>query len=138
MASVKSRVADGFVAAIEVAIGECIDSSETFGDVIAGEFDVNSARPCSFCSVGSNKTFDFCDNRIKVAGFATVLCGIRISVHWVACPDDRVTRIFHCTQKRAKTIFDDVSTHASDQREASGNHCGVERLAERNHLITGH
>ena len=95
---VEARVADRLVPVVEVTVGDGVDSAEAFGDIITCEFDVNSARPCSFSAVGSYKTFDLCDHGVKVTGLSSVLGRECVAVHRVTCPDNGVPCVFHCTQ----------------------------------------
>jgi hypothetical protein len=56
---------------IEIGIGEIVSAAETFGHIVAREFNVNSARPCTFGAVRCNEASDFANDFIEVTGLAT-------------------------------------------------------------------
>jgi acyl carrier protein len=52
LSGVQPRVAHRLVAVVEVGVRQLIAAAETLGDVLAGELDVDAARPGAFGSVG--------------------------------------------------------------------------------------
>mgnify|MGYP002809388016 CR=1 FL=1 len=54
--SVEAWVADGLVAAVQVGVNQFVAAAEAFGDVFAGQFDVDAAGPGALGAVGTPTT----------------------------------------------------------------------------------
>jgi hypothetical protein len=56
---------------IKIGVSEIVSAAKTFGHIVAREFNVNSARPCTFGAVRCDKASDFANDFIEVTGLAT-------------------------------------------------------------------
>ena len=67
LAGVESRIAHRLVAMVEIFDREIVGATETFGHVVAGEFDVDAARPSAFRAVRVHEAGDLADDVVEVA-----------------------------------------------------------------------
>ncbi len=135
LASVESRVAHRLVAIVELAVEDLVGTTDAFGDVVAGELDVDAARPGAFGSVCPDEPVDLGADVIEVASLATRLRGEGVGVHRVARPDDWMTGVAHGAEQRPQGVFDVIGAHAADQREPAGDARRVEFLAQFEHEV---
>ena len=134
LATVEPRVAHRLVAVVEVAVGDLVGAAEAFGDVLAGELDVDAARPRALGPVGTDEAVDLAHDRFEVARLATVRRGVGVAVHRVARPHDGVPGVGDGAQQRAQLDLDLVGTHARDQGQPPGDARRVEGLAQLQHV----
>ena len=93
MATVEPRVAHGLITVAEVSGHHFGTSPQALGDIVTGEFQVYAARMGAGETVGGEEAGDLGQHVFEVPGLATVVGSEGISVHGVAHPDHRVTRI---------------------------------------------
>src|SRR3954470_21536175 len=91
LAGIEPRVAHRLVAVVELAVEDLVGATHAFGDVVAGQFDVDAAGPCALGLVGADEPTDLGADVIEVAGLAAGGGSEGVGVHWIACPHDRVT-----------------------------------------------
>ena len=66
---VQPWVACRLVAAVQVGVGDVLCATETLGDVLTGEFDVDAARPRALGAMGSDEPADLGDDIVEVGAF---------------------------------------------------------------------
>lgn len=86
----------GFVASFEVFICEFEHSADAFGDVLTGEFKVDTTRIGTIGFVYGEEFLDFAQDVFEVARFVSRSSALSVAVARVAHPDDIVARLAHC------------------------------------------
>jgi hypothetical protein len=71
LAGIQTRVTDGLITNIKIGIGEIVGAAEALSDIVASEFNVNTAGPCTFGAVSCNEASDFTNDFIEVTRLAT-------------------------------------------------------------------
>ena len=72
---------------------DLVGAAEALGDVVAGELDVDAARPGALGAVRPDEAGDLAEDVVEVAGLAAARAGERVAVHRVAGPHDRVAGV---------------------------------------------
>ena len=85
---VESWVAEGDIVFGEVFFGDACGSSEAFGDIFAGEFEVDAAEDGSGGFVGLDGVLEFGEDVVEVSGFDAGGGGGAVGVHGVGHPED--------------------------------------------------
>ena len=68
LAGVEAGVAHRLVAVVEVGVEDLLGAAEALGDVVAGELDVDAARPGALGPVGGEEAGDLGQDVVEVAG----------------------------------------------------------------------
>src|SRR4051812_33546922 len=68
LAGVQPGVAGGLVPAVEVRVADVLGAAEALGDVLAGQLDVDAARPGAQRAVHVEEAEDLVDDAVEVAG----------------------------------------------------------------------
>ena len=68
LAAVETRVAHGFVGLIERVLIEAVATTDTLGDGVSGEFDMDATGPGSLLAMGSEEAADFLKHLVEVTG----------------------------------------------------------------------
>ena len=121
LAAVETRVAHGFVGLIESILVEAIATTDTFGDGVSGEFDMDAARPRAFLTMSGEEAADLLEHLVEVTGLATTFGRVGVAVHWIAGPDDGVSGIADCGEERRQAGLHLFGAHAGDEGEAAGH-----------------
>src|SRR3954465_4230518 len=87
---VQAGVAGGLVAAVEVLVADLHGAAEALGDVLAGQLDVDAARPGAQRPGDVEEPEDLVDDAVEVPGLVAGRGLVRVAVHRVALPDDGV------------------------------------------------
>src|SRR5258706_9993473 len=99
LARVQPRVAARLVLVLELLAAYVVAASEAFGDVVAGQFDMDCARPYVGRATRQKKLLDFVHDRVEVTGLVAALMRVGVAVHRIARPDDRMTGPGHGPQQ---------------------------------------
>jgi len=86
LAAVQPGIAHRLVAVAQVAGGHLGSTSQAFGDVVAGQLQVDAARVGADVPVGGEEPGHLGQHVLEVAGLATVVGGERVAVHGIAHP----------------------------------------------------
>ncbi len=113
------------------------DAAEAFGDVLAGQLDVDPARPGALRPVGVDEPCDLADDVLEVAGLSTAGSSVGVGMHRVAGPDHRVPGVAHGLEQRAERFLDVLVAHPRDQRQPTGDPRRIERLAQLEDVVGG-
>ena len=122
LAGVEPRVAHRLVAVVEVGVGDVVGAAEALGDVLAGELDVDAARPRALGPVGPDEAGDLAARCRRSGGS----CGRSARVNVLPCIGSHA----HTTgwpasrdgaQQRPQPLLDVVGAHAADQRQPAGD-----------------
>src|SRR6266511_1131381 len=114
---VQPRVASGLVPVHQVGRGELLAAAEALGDVVAGQLDVQPARPGADLLVRVEEALHLGHHVLEVAGLVAVLRLVRVPVHRVAHPRHRRAVVADRLQQRRQPVADPARTHPGDERE---------------------
>src|SRR2546423_1184120 len=87
-------------ATLEALLG----AAQALGDVVAGELDVDPARPRSLGPVDREEARDLAQDVVEMAGLAPRRALEGVAVHGVAGPDDRMAGRAHRAHERRKQL----------------------------------
>ena len=117
---IQAGVAVGVVAVGEILVAYFFSAAGAFGDVLAGEFEVDAAGVRAFFMMNIKKAAHFIQNMIEFAGFVAAGRDHGVAVHRIAAPDDGAAFVFHGADEGGEFLFHLVMAHAGDQGQASG------------------
>src|SRR6476660_552080 len=87
---VQPRIAGRLVPAVEVLVADLHGAAEALGDVLAGQLDVDAARPGAQRPVHVEEAEHLVDDAVEVAGLVAAGGLVGVAVHRVALPYDLV------------------------------------------------
>src|SRR5579875_1596314 len=111
LSGVQPRVTGRFIAVREVGVSDVVSAAETFGDVLAGEFDMQSARNRAERLMDLEKSHDFFDDVIEMPRLQPAGGFDRVAVHGVATPDHLSARRGHLLHDRGQHVADPPGAH---------------------------
>src|SRR5580704_2167806 len=120
LAAVQPRVTGRGVAHPEVALEDLFGPAETFGHVVAGELDVQAARPGALVAVDSEERAQLGQDVVETAGLAAARAGEGVPVHRVGGPDDGLALGLDGPDQGREQVLDLVRTQPGDQRQTPG------------------
>jgi hypothetical protein len=132
---VEARVDEGLVAATQAFVVDLGGSAHDLGDVIAGEFDVQSTGDRARVSVGVEESFDLGHHIFEAAGLVPGVRGDRIAVHRVADPGHMRQTVADAFEQSRQRLTDLTGTHAGDEGQAAGLGVRVELLGQGQGVI---
>src|SRR5690625_3704573 len=123
-----------------IAIGEhgIIDrlgTTKTFGDVLAGHLEVDTARVSPLGPVNREEATHFLQDPVEGPRLETASRLDRVAVHRVARPDDLPPFPLHPTYELWKVVFDLVGTHPRNQRDPARLVFRIERVDQANQIV---
>src|SRR3954469_10081195 len=111
---VEPGVAGRLVAAVEVLVADLHGAAEALGDVLAGELDVDAARPGAQPPVDVEEAEDLVDDPVEVAGLVAGRGLVSVAVHRVALPDHLVAAGGDLLHDRRQDVADRAVAHPAD------------------------
>ena len=127
---VQPRIARRLVAATEIGRGELGRAADAFGDVVAGQLDVQAAGVRAQLGVDVEESVDLVDDPVEVAGLDAVGGLFGVAVHRIALPDHEMAGRAHLLDDRRQLVAHQRVRHPADQREPAGRAVRVEPLDE--------
>lgn len=105
-------------------------AADAFGDVLAGEFEVDAAEGRAGAGVSVEGFFEFLDDGVESTGFGAVGGGGAVAVHRVADPEDAlVGRANGVDERRESGRLS--RAHSGDEHDFAGFSGWVEALHQR-------
>ena len=112
---VESWVAEGDIVFGEVFFGDACGSSDAFGDIFSGEFEVDSSQDCSGGFVCLDGVLEFGEDVVEVSGFDAGGGGCAVGVHGVGHPEDMTVCLLDVVEEWWEVGSDFVCAHADDE-----------------------
>lgn len=114
---VESGVELRLVGFTEISFGETARATDTFGDIFAGQFEVDTAESRLALAMDGEGAAEFEQNIFEATSLSSVLGRERIAMHWVANPQDAVSFGLNGLDEFGEGGFDAIATHAMDEGE---------------------
>src|SRR5699024_3142644 len=132
---VESRVDEGLVATPQTFVIDLRGPAHDLRDVIAGEFDVESAGDRSCILVGIEEPFALGHDIFEATGLVPGVRGDRIAVHRVADPGHVRKSVADSRQESRQRLTDLSGTHAGDEGQAAGLGIRIELLGQGQSVV---
>ena len=104
----------------EVDLVEVLAATDAFGDVVAGELDVDAAGPGAESSVHVEEALYLVDDVVEAAGLVARGRLEGVAVHRVADPGDLDARGGDLLDQGGQPVADLAGTEAGDEGEPAG------------------
>src|SRR5690606_7110151 len=115
------------VALREVGLGQALAPAGAFGDIEAGELEMDPARPGSCRGVAFEVAAHFLEDSLEVAGLEAFRRAGRVAVPGSAAPPDGMPLARPRLEQRRQDVTHPGGAHAADQDEATRLAVGIDR-----------
>ena len=133
--SVQAGITGCGVAVPELCLCDIPFTSEAFGDIVACELDVNSARPGPHFPVSLEEPLQLAEDVVEAPRLVASVGDEGVRVHRVADPDHRVGRPAHGFEDRGQHRRHLRGAHAGDESEPTRRAVWIESFAERDYVL---
>src|SRR6056297_2427696 len=116
---IQARIAVCFVIGSKAGFVQSMSATHTFSYIIAREFQMVSAQITPFSTMDRKGRFDLLENIVETTGFYVALSCKRISVHRIAAPYNRMSRMFNLLNKLGQTLLHFICSHSCNQHYLS-------------------
>src|SRR5438105_13573953 len=123
------------VAVRQILLRNILRTAETFGDVLAGEFEVNSTRMGSFGAVNLKKCAYLFQDAVEWPGFVSARGLDGVAVHGIAGPNDMAPFARDPPQHFRECFRDFIGAKTAYQRQAPGLVLRVEKIDQPQQLV---
>src|SRR5258707_1213133 len=137
LAAVKPGVTGRLIALMQVVGDDLVTPADAFGDVVAGELDVNAARVSSGRAVHVEEGVQLSKHVVEPPGLVAARRVEGIAVHRVADPRDWAAIFGDRADKAGQDVANSAGAHPGDQREPAGLAAGIERGRQREQVVGG-
>src|SRR6185437_7468370 len=120
LAHVQPRIERSLVPAGQIGVHDVIAATQTLGDVLAGQLDVQTAGHRAEAVVNFEEAGDLFDDVVEVPRIVTARRLDRVAVHRVAAPYDFGTGRRHLLNDRRQHVEHAIGAHASHEHQTAG------------------
>jgi len=104
-----------WVAVVEILVGDGARAADTFGDVLAGHFQMDTASMGALSGMDREEAFDLGEDAVERTGLVAGARGDGVAVHGIARPHDDASFALHGADQARQVIADLVGAEPVDQ-----------------------
>src|SRR6266566_4282016 len=104
LAGIEAGVAMGVVAVGEILLGNLLRAAQTFGDVLAGQLQMDAARMRAFGAMDLEKAADLFEHAVEGSRLVAGGGFDGVPMHGIAGPNDLLSLARHAAQKLGELL----------------------------------